>query len=162
VLEARRNVLVQPFYLQMMRLNAVQAGSEMTEMIASVAADVTVTEIVTLLRSDWRPRVMGAWFATAHDAAGIAEAVVDSLGTCFGSLTSPPLVTAALVHAGPTTLEALRAYVERDASNGWGAAGFAVAAIELLGGAVTAAIADDDDHQHLVAMLDIAARIRRD
>jgi hypothetical protein len=52
VREARRKVLVQPFYLQMMRLNAVQAGSEMTEMIASVAADVTVTEIVALLRSD--------------------------------------------------------------------------------------------------------------
>jgi hypothetical protein len=35
-----------------MRLNAVQAGSEMIEMIAPVAADVTVTEIVALLRSD--------------------------------------------------------------------------------------------------------------
>jgi hypothetical protein len=28
VREARRKVLVQPFYLQMMRLNVVQAGSE--------------------------------------------------------------------------------------------------------------------------------------
>ena len=84
-----------------------------------------------------------------------------SLGTCFGSLTSPPLVTAALVHAGPNTIEALQAYIERDASNGWGAGGFAVAAIERLGGTATDAIADDDDRQELAAMLVVARRIRR-
>lgn len=55
----------------------------------------------------------------------------------------------------------LRAYVERDPSNGSEAAGFAAAAIERLGGTSTGVISGDEDHEYVAAMLDIAIRIRR-
>lgn len=149
--------LVQPFYLDMMRDNATRAADDILDEVARTASAVTDGEILELLSLDWRPRVMGAWYATTRSGPRIAEAVLESLDTCLGSLTSPPLVTATLVHAAPTAVEHLRTYVERDVSNRWGGAGVAAAALERLGAPVAEGIAEDHDRHCLAALVAIAA-----
>ena len=161
VLEADKERLVVPFYLQMMRTNAVGDGDELADEIAVLAHEISVGDVLELLRSDWRPRVMGAWFAAARDEIEIGDGVLASLDTCYGSLTSPPLVTAALVHGRPKTREHLNSYVERDMANEWGAANFALAAIEHLDGKATQGIVADTDRGALSAMLNLASRLRR-
>ena len=127
-----RAKFVQPFYLKMMRLNAIQYGIGLTAEIATVSRSASAWDIVYLLRSAWRERVMGAWLALRKDDPLVVAAVLHALGTSQGSLDAPPLATAAVVLAGAEALPELERYYAADQAHQWGAAGIATAAIDYL------------------------------
>src|SRR4051812_42955914 len=98
----------------MMSRNAVEYGPRLVDEIASVGRSVTDEDVRALLRSDWRPRVMGAWFAPLHDNADVRSALLVSLESSGGYLTSPPLAVVAGVLCGPDALDSLRIYRAAD------------------------------------------------
>jgi len=124
---------VVPYYLNMMSCNAVEYGPRLVDEIASVGRSVTDEDVVGLLRGDWRPRVMGAWFAPIHDNADVRSALLASLESSAGRLTSPPLAAVAAVLCGTDALDSLRIYRAADIASQWGAAPFIDATIERLG-----------------------------
>lgn len=161
MLEADKQRLIAPYYMRMMSTNVVGEGDDLATEVAALAQTLSVADVVELLRSEWRPRVMGAWFGGARTEIAVGDEVLASLDTCFGSLTSPPLVVAALLHRRPTTAERLIRYVERDRANGWGSAGFALAAVEYLRGpAEDGLLSTDADRRTLAAMLEFGSRLR--
>ena len=126
--------LVAPFYLAMMGTNAIRyADAEVLRSVVAVGRNVSVADVVWLLRGAWRPRVMGAWFSLLHASEAMTRAVLQSLETSSGSLTAPPLAVAAVLLAGHEAQSALGDYVTQDLSHQWGAAAFVSAAIEHLG-----------------------------
>jgi hypothetical protein len=130
VQDERLERLVTPFYLRMMRLNAVEHGDSLVAELAAAGDQATSDEVTWLLRSFWRERVAGAWLSLRHDDdPAVTAAVLEALRTSQGSLDAPPLATAAVVLAGSDALDALRQYVMADLAADWGAANFVAAAI---------------------------------
>jgi hypothetical protein len=123
---------VQPYYMKMMRFNALENGEHLAADIASIAAIAAPADIVGLLQSSWRERVMGAWLSIATSDDGVDAAVLEALESSQGSLDSPPLITAAVMVSGVGAMPALTAYSQADLSNGWGAADVAGAAAHHL------------------------------
>ena len=99
---------VVPFYLQMMRLNAV--GRDVSESaLLAAARTIAPDEVLALLRDrNWRPQVMGAWFSVRHAAPDVVDGV----------------------------LQALRAYLRVDLDHGLGADRFIAATLEHIGAPV--------------------------
>ncbi len=155
---------VEPFYLRMMRLNAMEDGPALVDDIAAVGHSVTANDVVTLLRSAWRERVMGAWLATTHDVPIVRTALLQSLESSAGSLSSPPLATVAVLLCGPESLDSLRRYRTADLANEWGAVGFIDAAIEYLGEPLNpdsdAPRSRPEDRSNLASLLAVAERLR--
>ncbi len=123
---------VQPFYLKMMRLNAIQYGPRLAADIVVAGRTASPADVISLLGSNWRERVMGAWFALLQADPSVTEAVLQALSTSHGSLDAPPLAAAAVILAGAHALPALETYYAADLANEWGAAGIAAAAIDHL------------------------------
>ena len=125
---------VAPFYLAMMGTNAIEhADADLLRRVVAVGRDASVRDVVWLLRGEWRPRVMGAWFSLLHDGEAVTRAVLQSLETSRGSLTAPPLAVAAVLLADHEAESALAAYVAEDVLHGWGSAAFVSAAMDHLG-----------------------------
>lgn len=126
--------LVTPFYLDMMGTNALlRADAELLRDVVTVGRDASVEAVVSLLRGEWRARVVGAWFSLLHDSDDVRQAVLRSLGTSSGSLTAPPLAVAAVLLADREAESALAEYVAQDVAHGWGSAAFVSAAMDHLG-----------------------------
>jgi hypothetical protein len=123
---------VQPFYLKMMRLNAIRYGPRLAADIVAAGRTASSSDVISLLRSNWRERVMGAWFALLRDDRSVTEAVLQALSTSHGSLDAPPLAAAAVILAGARALPALETYYAADLANEWGAAGITAAAVDQL------------------------------
>jgi hypothetical protein len=134
VLRSDEDRLVKPFYLDMMGINAIQyADADVLRNVLAVGREASAADVVWLLRSEWRPRVMGAWFSLLHDDEAVTRAVLRSLETSAGSLTAPPLAVAAVLLANHGAAKgALADYLVRDVSHDWGSAGFVGAALEHL------------------------------
>lgn len=81
---------VVPFYLQMMDVNAATADYCFLAAVRASGRQVTPDEVTWLLRDDWRPRVMGAWYAVVFDSRELCEVLSASLVSSAGSLTAPP------------------------------------------------------------------------
>jgi len=124
---------VSPYYLQLMATNAAEADAAVLREIRVRAGELSVDQVRRMLLDAWRPRAVGAWYAIARSRPELGDVVHTSLRTCQGHLTSPPLIVAALHYAREDTSEALDAYAERDLQHGWGVAGLAHAAAEVLG-----------------------------
>ncbi len=56
---------VLPFYLRMMGLNVLSHDVPFNT-LRELARETTDEEVVQLLSSPWRPRVMGAWLASGR------------------------------------------------------------------------------------------------
>jgi hypothetical protein len=147
--------LITPFYLKMMGMNARIYGAHLLLDVAVAARTLDAADVIQLLRADWRPRVMGAWFALPHDEPEVTDAVLRSLETSLGNLTSPPLAVTAVVLAARDALSALAHYAASDAENHWGACGFAAAAAEHFEGSVCCPATEADrsafDELHIFA-----------
>ena len=103
---------------------------------------------------------MGAWFALLHDEPAVRDAVLASLASSAGSLTSPPLAVVAVALTGERALEALERYATDDIAHEWGACGFVAAAISHLGGTTSACSPSDDDLADFAGLLEVAERLR--
>ena len=155
-----RTELIGPFYLEMMRTNAVENGLRLVPTIVQAARNLSSSDVIALLRIAWREKVMGAWFALTLDDESVTAAVLDALARSCGSLDSPPLAASAVVLAGDAALPALDEYATRDVSAGWGACGLVAAAVEHLGRECSACLPDDDDRCAFAALLAVALELR--
>lgn len=151
---------VLPFYLSLMRTNASGRGFDL-DRLAAVSAETTNDEVIALLRSDWRPRVMGAWLSIGRTTEPVTTALLDSIETSQGSLTAPPLAVAAILNVPGLALPSLLAYVEKDREHHWGAASFVDAAIAHIGESSESAGIEPQDRASLTHMLDVAADMAR-
>lgn len=150
---------VQPFYLHMMRLNAVTDGGPHLPVIRDLGSTITAEDVVRLLRREWRPRVMGAWFALFHDPQSVGADLLQSLETSAGSLTSPPLAVVAGHLMGAAAIPSLERYAAQDMALNYGAAGFAAAVVEHLGGTPAAAAATEEARRGVREMLGVVAKL---
>jgi hypothetical protein len=148
---------VVPFYLKMMGLNALTHDTAIG-MVREVAHSTTDHEVTMLLASAWRPRVMGAWLASGRTER-IEAALLKSLQTSAGLLTTPPLAAVALHGLGARAVPALQAYLRQDLENQWGAAAFTGAALERLNAAPPGVTVEDRDRKALDGMLAVAGRL---
>jgi len=155
---------VEPFYLQMMRTNAIEDGAVLAPAIAAVGKSARPDQVVRLLRYAWRERVMGAWMALLQDSPSVNEAVLEALATSHGSLDSPPLATAAVVLTGSGSLDALATYYAADRAAGWGASGIIAAAAEYVHEQHDApnpiAAPTAEDRETFANLLDVARQLR--
>ncbi len=146
-----------PFYLKMMGLNALSHVVPF-DTLRDVARGTTDEEVATLLASQWRPRVMGAWLASGRTQR-LEAALLTSLETSWGTLTAPPLAAVALHGLGAKAVPSLEAYLRRDFEHQLGSASFTAAVLERLG-AVPAGVAIDDQHRRAVdGMLMVVGRL---
>lgn len=150
---------VKPFYLKMMGFNALTCEEEVLRLIRQVGAGLDAGAVVKLLRGEWRPRVMGAWYALLHDTHEVRQALLYSLETSAGTLTAPALATAAIALAGIEAVPSLTAYAAADVSHQYGAAGFIAAAVERLGGAAEWSAPTDQDRDNVARMQAVATRL---
>ena len=153
--------LVKPYYLQMMRLNALQYADDLVGALRLTGRTVSSGEVVELLGRFWRERVMGAWFSLlCDDDELVLAAVLQALRTSFGSLDAPPLIVAAVVLGGSASAPAIEHYLRRDVEQNWGASGFARAACDALDGQTTDEPVTTSDRADFEALLKIAQRLR--
>jgi hypothetical protein len=124
---------VQPFYRQMMGINALEAGPSVLAEIAVLVDKVDAGHVVHLLRSEWREQVIGAWLSLGHQRdESVLAAVGHALETSQGSLTAPALLTVTIALEPPAAASSIQVYYEADVANGWGSAGLALAAAACL------------------------------
>lgn len=108
-LNAREATLVLPFYMNLMSSNATWVGHEVWDELVDVGRSVEIDDVVWLLRvGAWRPVVMGAWLSLRFEPEHVGAEVLKALRDSGGSLTTPPLATAAVILAGPDAIPALR------------------------------------------------------
>jgi hypothetical protein len=148
---------VSPFYLTMMRLNALTHDVPF-DALREVARVTTDDEVVMLLVSAWRPRVMGAWLASGRTER-LEAALLKSLETSAGSLTAPPLATVALHGLGVKAAPSLQAYLRQDLEHQWGSASFIAAVLERLDATPTGVAIDDQYRRAVDGMLTITRRL---
>ena len=158
--DQRKEQLVAPFYLQMMRENARENGPRLLPQLAAAGRTATAQDVESLLVGHWRAKVMGAWFALLQDDEGVTASVLEALRSSLGSLDSPPLATAAVVLAGQHALPFLLEYAARDAENAWGACGFVAAAIEHIGGSCATCPPGEGDSAAFAELLALALHLR--
>ncbi len=151
--------LIVPFYLQMMGMNAVStSGRDLLPEVARIGRSLDPSEVVELLEGGWRLRVMGAWFSVVRDEPEVVVAVLASLETSLGALTSPPLATAAVVLAGSEAASALATYALFDSQHDAGACGFVSAAAQYVGASVCCS-PTDGDRRAFAEMLSFAEQL---
>jgi hypothetical protein len=151
---------VKPFYLGMMGLNGIRADADRIAAIRAAGASVSVDEVYDLLRSEWRPRVMGAWYALLQEPHLVADELGQSMATSAGTLTAPPLATVTALLLGEAALPSLQAYATAAAANSYlGGDGFVAAAMEHVGGAGLVE-PTEQDREYLTMMLAVAEGIR--
>lgn len=149
---------VLPYYLKMMGLNALQHRVDF-QSLTEVGQRTSDDEVVRLLRGAWRPRAMGAWFSVGRRDPDVLETLLWSLTTSAGSLTAPPLATAAVVNVGARAVDALLGYLVNDVAHADGSGRFIGAALEHLGVPTAGVEVTDRDRSALAGMLAVAARL---
>jgi hypothetical protein len=151
----RRCVL--PFYLKMMRLNALDHDVPFGT-LREVGRETADDDVARLLASGWRLRVMGAWLASGRTQC-LGVALLKSLETSWGSLTAPPLATVALHGLGVAAVPSLRTYLQRDLEHRLGCASFVAAVLERLDAAPGGVAIDAQDRAAVSGMLIVARRL---
>jgi hypothetical protein len=130
--------LVLPFYLSMMGANALSLEPDERSELVRVSTTATAGEVRQLLGSgwQWRPLVMGTWFALALPSDEIEDDVVAAMASSAGGLTAPPLAAVSALLAGAEAIGAMRTYAEwiADPSRSDGSHELVAAAIAYLGG----------------------------
>ena len=145
---------VQPFYLHLMGLNALSYPVRYADLRAASAL-LPDEDVVTLLASPWRQRVMGAWFSLGRTDR-IGEELLASVATSTGSLTTPPLVAVAVHGLGAAAAPELRSCLEGDLAGGHGSPGFVAAALERVEQRTYDVPVTEKDRSDLAAMVEVA------
>lgn len=108
-----REIYALPFYMEIHKPG-------MAAPLAALGRAAPAQDILDLLASSWRPRKVGAWLALVRSEDAVRVAVMESLTTSLGLLTSPELSVAAVTLAGADARPALVAYRARHLANDWG------------------------------------------
>ena len=149
--------LVQPFYLKMMGLNALENANELWGDLLRAGDSASLAEVTALLgQGHWRAVVMGAWFSLKFDRELIGDDLKRAVNMCLGSLTAPPLAVAAAVVIGSDAAATLIDYVNRGPR---GSESFVAAVVADLGRDAPIAF-DDGDRRAVMGMFDVAHRLR--
>lgn len=139
-MDAFTQTFVKPHYMRLMGLGALRHGLADAPEVRRLAGLLPPSRVNELLAADWRERVVGAWYAVAHPTPAVRAAVLRSLETSAGSLTAPPLATAAVFLNGSAALPALCTY---------GSGRFVAAVIETFGGPTPEhLVTEDSDLRH--------------
>lgn len=157
---ARQTELVGRHHLAVLRCGAVDLDDARLAALVADGRTLDAIDVVWLLRSSWRERAVAAWWSLLHPAdPTVVDELLHSLVTSGGSLTAPALTVATVrLAARDDAIAALHLYLDRDIQEGWGAAGFAIAALDHLG-AVGDVPVLADDRADLAGMLAVADRI---
>jgi hypothetical protein len=138
---------VKPLY------RAVHMGRPLDLAQASILAEkarrATASEVLWMLGSHWRPRLVGAWFSMIHRGPWIDAPRRESLRTSIGSLTAPDLGYAAARRFGADALPDLHQYQARAARENFGGLSEISALIESLGGRSKFAESTEGDREAL-------------
>jgi hypothetical protein len=102
---------------------------------------------------------MGAWYAVCQTPEAIQAELLHSLETSAGSLTAPPLATAAAFLLGADATPSLMAYVAGEAAARDGSGRFVQMVADHVAGRPTAT--DERLDGYVERMLAVAARIAR-
>lgn len=129
--KARMN-LVAPYYLKLMGTGILGVDEKLVVDVGRRGRRATDDDVRLMLAGTWRPLVMGAWYAIAHEDAEFSEPIHDALETCLGHLTSPALIAAVIFYPSKRTLPLLADYAATDRLKSWGAADLADAARDRL------------------------------
>jgi hypothetical protein len=156
----RLRKLVTPFYLHMMGTNALRLSDQEWDEFVLVADSVEPTEVRRLLGFAWRECVMGAWFSMRQDSTLVRDDVLLALRNSRGSLTSPVLIAASIVHAGTDAIPAISEYRDNDLRNGWGSTGFADVALHHLDAQPRESVMSGDTTE-FETMLRLASDLRK-
>jgi hypothetical protein len=149
--------LMQPFYLKMMGLNALENADELWDGLLRAGESASLAEVTTLLgQGHWRPVVMGAWFSLKFDRELIGDDLKRAVNMCQGSLTAPPLAVAAAVVIGSDAASTLIDYINRGQL---GSESFVAAVVADLGRDAPIAF-DERDRRAVTGMSDVAHRLR--
>ncbi len=106
----------------------------MARFIAERAREATTDEVIWMLSTHWRPRLVGAWFSLVRSEEEIAPALLESLRTSLGYLTAPQLGFVAVRKLGADALPALHHYQKRAHSENLGGLSTITGLIEMAGG----------------------------
>ena len=150
---------VKPFYLDMMGVNALSQAEEHIPALQRLGPTLDPADLIRLLRGQWRPRVMGAWFALFHAPSTVGDEVLRSLETAAGSLTAPPLATVAVYLLDTTAIPSLATYASSAVASQDGSGRFIAAALEHLDAVPGAGNVLGDDRAAFAAMLAFAGRL---
>lgn len=150
---------VVPYYQKMMGCNGRNA-MRLWPALAESARVVTVDDVSYLLRTAlWRPVVMGAWFSLVVPAEEIRDDLLAAMARSRGSLTAPPLATAATVVAGARAVPAMTAYLDFIMDRPDGSQDFVAAAMEHVG-AEPPIVPGEERRQMFRDLLGVALRLR--
>jgi hypothetical protein len=103
---------------------------------------------------------MGGWYALTRNEQAIIPAVLESLRTSRGYLTSPELAVAAVTLAGRDSTAALVDYVSADLQHKWGGSGLVMAALESLGASSDQGRATSEDKVTFEELMQIGRMIQ--
>lgn len=120
-------IYVQPFYMKVPSASADdEAVAALLPRLRTLAMDLSRGDIVSMLKMQWRIQSVGTWFAIARCDPSFSDPIHDGFDACYGHLTSPSLVAAALIYPSERTAEVLTAYRERAMAGGYETAGSVV------------------------------------
>ncbi len=138
---------VRPFYMNWMRENPTYRDGSVAQIpeLRARAFELDLDEISAMLSMQWRVQAVAAWCAIARADSRLSGAVHNGFENCYGTLTAPTLITAALIYPNDTTAQVLRAYRERDSANRYGGDGLISAALRRINAEATLDAPTEDD-----------------
>ncbi|KQR51043.1 hypothetical protein ASF88_17765 [Leifsonia sp. Leaf336] len=153
---------VRPFYMNWMRENPTHRDASVAQIpeLRARAFELDLDEISAMLSMQWRIQVVATWCAIARADSRLSGAVHNGFAHCYGTLTAPALITAALVYPNVTTATALRAYRECDNENKYGGHGLVSAALRRISAEAPLAAPTEDDGT-LVRLLEISHQLQQ-
>ncbi len=133
---------------------------QILDAVARIGRSTSAEDVVQLLGSHWRARVVGGWYSLFHDEVAVGPALLQSLETSQGALTAPGLVAAAITMVPDAAPASARRYLREDLTHGWGSAGLVAAGLERLGAASVGTEPTDEDRDDLLRLVGVASALR--
>lgn len=166
--------LVAPFYLDMMRSNALWLDDRQRRRLVRRGRTARLEDVRYLLAGGslqvpqvdgvflhWRPVVMGAWLSLRFKPGEVKDALLHALAHSLGDLTALPLASATVILVGPESATALRSNQLRSMDREAHTVAYLDAALESLGEAPRNAV-DDDVRASFTELLAFGRQLRKD
>lgn len=166
--------LVAPFYLDMMRSNALGLDSRTRRRLVRAGRAAKLEDVRYLLAGGssqvpqvdgvflhWRPVVMGAWLSLRFEPDEVKEALIYALDHSAGDLTALPLASATVILVGTESATTLRSNGLRSMDREANTVAYLDAALETLGEAPVNAV-DEGARASFAKLLAFGRELRQD